>query len=229
MGLGKMVQQPVMQEAQAERAAARTVENLEREAMPHARALYGAALKLTRSPADAEDLVQETMLKAFRAVAQFEPGTNCKAWLFRILHNTFINKYRRRVKEREILEGREKVAAQYFMVRPEGHKATLDPERAITDRAMSDEVVHALADVPVDFRTVVVLSDVEGMSYKEIAAVVGIPVGTVMSRLHRGRKILQEQLFDYAVKEGVLKARDADSGALLDLEAYRNRRRRKSA
>jgi RNA polymerase sigma-70 factor, ECF subfamily len=198
----------------------------EQDALPHVHALYGAAMRLTRSPEDAEDLVQETFLKAYKAFDQFEPGTNCKAWLFRILTNTFINKYRRRVKEREILEGEQRPAAEHHLVHLPSKRPTLDPEGAMADRTLSDEVLVALEKVPVDFRTVVVLSDIEGFSYKEIADIVDIPVGTVMSRLFRGRRILQEQLFDYAVKEGILKPKQ-DGGETLDLDDYRKRRARK--
>jgi RNA polymerase sigma-70 factor (ECF subfamily) len=200
----------------------------EAEALPHVHALYGAAMRFTRSPDDASDLVQETFLKAFRAFDQFEPGTNCKAWLFRILTNTFINKYRRRVKEREILEGPDKSTAENQLIHLPSKRATLDPAGDVADRSLSDQVQQALEKVPVDFRTVVILSDIEGFSYKEIAEIVEIPVGTVMSRLFRGRRILQEQLFDYAVEEGVLKPkRDGGDGAPLSLDDYRARRARK--
>lgn len=199
----------------------------EAEAMPHARALYGAAMRLTRSPDDAADLVQETLLKAFRAFDQFETGTNCKAWLFRILTNAFINKYRRRVKEREILEGEHQQSAEDNLIHLPSKKSTLDPEGALVDRSLGDEVLKALEHVPVDFKTVVVLSDIEGFSYKEIAEICDIPVGTVMSRLFRGRRILQEQLFDYAVEQGVLRPTlDGGEGGPLVLEDYRKRRAR---
>ena len=200
----------------------------EQEAMPHARSLYGAAMRLTRSPDDAADLVQETFLKAFRAFDQFEPGTNCKAWLFRILTNAFINKYRRRVKEREILEGEHQQSAEENLVHLPSKKATLDPEGALMDKSLGDEVLAALEKVPVDFKTVVVLSDIEGFSYKEIADICQIPVGTVMSRLFRGRRILQEQLFSYAVVTGVLKPTlDGGETGPLQLDDYRKRRARK--
>lgn len=177
----------------------------EQEVMPHIHTLFGAALRLTRSASEAEDLVQETYLKAFRSFSQFEVGTNCKAWLFRILTNTFINKYRRKVKEREILDSE-------FRGAHDQQKEAIDPffkgnspENDLADRFLSDEVLKALERVPVDFRLVVVLSDIYGYSYKEIAKRVDIPIGTVMSRLFRGRRLLQDQLFDYAVKEGVIK------------------------
>lgn len=177
----------------------------EQEVLPHVHTLFGAAMRLTRSASEAEDLVQETYLKAFRSFEQFEMGTNCKAWLFRILTNTFINKYRRKVKEREILDtefrggdNNGQDTAEHF---GKGHT----PESDLADRFLSDEVLKALEKVPIDFRMVVVLSDIYGYSYKEIAKRVDIPIGTVMSRLFRGRRLLQEQLYDYAVKEGVIK------------------------
>jgi len=200
----------------------------EREAMPHLNALYAGALRLTRSESDAEDLVQETFMKAFRAFDQFEPGTNCKAWLFRIQTNTFINKYRRKVKEREILEGKERTAAEHYLVHPQSKGHTLDPENTLVDRFLSDEVLSALENVPTDFRVVVELSDIQGLAYKDIADAIGIPVGTVMSRLFRGRRILQEQLFDFAVESGVLRVNAADRDEPLSLEDFRKRRARKA-
>lgn len=196
----------------------------EREAMPHISALRGAAMRLTRQPGDAEDLVQETYLKAFKAFEQFEPGTNCKAWLFRILTNTFINKYRRRVKEREILDGNERTTAQHFLIHPPSKKASLDPENHVAERSFSDEILHALRKVPNEFRKIVILSDIQGLSYKEIADQVDIPVGTVMSRLFRGRRILQEALFDFAVESGVVRIPDgAPARGKNGLRALRDR------
>ena len=204
------------------------VRAFEDEALPHVNALYGMAMRYTRSPDDASDLVQETMLKAYKAFEQFEKGTNCKAWLFRIMTNTYINKYRRRVKERDILEGTQRLAAEHQIVHLPSKRATLDPENDIADKTLSDEVQAALAKVPEDFRSVVMLSDIEGFSYKEIADIVQIPVGTVMSRLFRGRRILQQQLFDYAVDAGVLHpARDGGESGPMTLDDYRARRARK--
>src|SRR5688572_3423140 len=202
--------------------------DFEREALPHSRALYGAAMRLVRSPDDAADLVQETFLKAYKAWDQFESGTNCKAWLFRILTNAFINRYRRKVKEREILEGPERQAAEHNLVHLPSKRPFLDPEGTLVDKSLGDEVLRALERVPVDFRTVVVLSDIEGFSYKEIADICEIPVGTVMSRLFRGRRILQEQLFEYAVEAGVLRPTiDGGETGPLSLDDYRKRRARK--
>jgi len=202
----------------------------DREALPHAGALYGAAMRLVRSPDDANDLVQETFFKAWRAFESFESGTNCKAWLFRILTNTFINKYRRKTKEKEILEGKERIAAEHEMVHLPSKRAFLDPEGALADATLADEVIDALEAVPADFRAVVILSDIEGFSYKDIADIVGIPVGTVMSRLFRGRRILQDRLFGYAIEAGVLRP-SLDAGkegktAPLSLADYRKRRAR---
>ncbi len=200
------------------------------EALPHSSALYGSAMRLTRSPADASDLVQETMMKAWRSFDTFEAGTNCKAWLFRILTNTFINKYRRRVKEKEILEGTHRLSVEHELVHLPGKRATLDPAGMIADAGLADEVLAALQEVPVDFRTAVILSDIEGFSYKEVADIVGIPVGTVMSRLFRGRRLLQDRLYGYAVETGVLHptldaAREGKSTPL-SLADYRQRRAR---
>ncbi len=194
----------------------------EQEVMPHIHTLFGAALRLTRSPCEAEDLVQETYLKAFRSFEQFEIGTNCKAWLFRILTNTFINKYRRKIKEKEILDAEFRMATNKFGDIFEGFGKGNSPESDLVDRFLSDEVLKALEKVPMDFRLVVVLSDVYGYSYKEIAQKVQIPIGTVMSRLFRGRRLLQDQLFDYAVKEGVLKLPQEQYGdGPIDLATYR--------
>lgn len=200
-----------------------------REALPHASALYGSALRLTRQPGEAEDLVQETFLKAYKAFDQFEPGTNCKAWLFRILTNTFINRYRRRNKERDILEGSGQVSAQDQLVHLPSKRASLEPENELSDRTLSDEVLAALAEVPRDFRAVVVWSDIHGLSYKEIAEREGVPVGTVMSRLFRGRRLLQDALFSFAVESGILRpSLDAEGASPLSLDDYRRRRARRA-
>ena len=159
----------------------------EREALPHVAALYGTALRLTRNAQSAQDLVQETTLRAYRFFHHYQRGTNCKAWLFRILHNTFITSYHKSRKERDMLL---RVGAEIDV-----HGAG---EPAASERGFSDVVVGALDALPTDFRMAVVLCDVEDLSYKEIAEVMDCPVGTVMSRLHRGRKLLQESLFAHA-------------------------------
>lgn len=170
----------------------------EAEAMPYLDDLYRVALRTTRRPADAEDLVQETLLRAYKAWDGFEAGSNCKAWLLRILMNTFITTYRRGRTARAFAErdARETSQALY------GGRAeeAADPARAHED-VLSDEVTHALAALPDAYRVVVVLSDVEGLKYREIADALAIPVGTVMSRLHRGRRQLEEALADHARKE----------------------------
>lgn len=193
-------------------------------------ALYGAALRLTRSPKDAEDLVQDTYLKAFRFFDTFEKGTNIKAWLFKILTNTFINKYRRKVKEREIAETPPEDIVLDRFLSTEQVRALQEPERDFFGRLLSDEVVEALEQVPVDFRMVVILADIQDFSYKEIAEIVGCPVGTVMSRLFRGRRILQNHLYHYAIKEGIIQPpKDEATGAPIDLETYRQRNKKASS
>jgi RNA polymerase sigma-70 factor (ECF subfamily) len=198
----------------------------EKLSMEHMDALYASALRLTRNPKDAEDLVQDTYLKAFRFFDSFEPGTNIKAWMFKILTNTFINKYRRKVKEKEMAEApAEDIMLDRFISTAQV-KAVQDPEGDFFDRLLSDEVVEALDQVPVDFRMVVILADIQDFSYKEIAEIVGCPVGTVMSRLFRGRRILQKHLYDYAVREGiVVPERDDETGEAIDLETYRQRKK----
>lgn len=198
----------------------------EKEVMPHGDALFGAALRLARSCSDAEDLVQETYLKAFRSFGQFQVGTNCKAWLFRILTNTFINKYRRRIKEKEILE-KEMYASRLFASTDwEEQQLEGSPEATLTNRFLSDEVLAALQKVPADFRRIVLLSDLHNFSYREVAQMVHIPIGTVMSRLFRGRRILQEHLFGYASQQGVIKPseQEAADDIPFSLALYRKRK-----
>jgi len=195
-------------------------------ALEHMDALYASALRLTRSPKDAEDLVQDTYLKAFRFFDSFEKGTNIKAWLFKILTNTFINKYRRKVKEKEMAEAPAEDVMLDRFVSSDQVRALQDPEGDFFGKLLSDEVVEALDKVPVDFRMVVILADVQDFSYKEIAEIVSCPVGTVMSRLFRGRRILQKHLYEYAIREGIIApAVDESSGAPIDLEEYRTRKK----
>lgn len=180
----------------------------QQEAMPHVDALYGAAMRYTRSRRDAEDLVQDTLLKAFVHFDKYKPGTNCKAWLFRILTNTFINRYRKKQRERVFLaddtEGRsldERAEAR--------EESELEPrfESRVeqVERLFGDEVSQALQELPIDFRMVVMLVDVHDFSYKECAEIVECPIGTVMSRLYRGRRMLRAQLAEYAVEEGYVR------------------------
>src|SRR2546422_2108462 len=174
-------------------------------AMPYMASLYTAALRMTRNPADAEDLVQETYLKAYRGFGGFEEGTNLKAWLYRILTNTFINTYRakkRRPDESDI----EDVEDLYLYRRLGGLEAAQvgrSAEEEVLEHITDAEVKEAIESLPEQFRMAVLLADVEGFAYKEIAEILDIPIGTVMSRLHRGRKLLQKRLWDYAVENGL--------------------------
>jgi RNA polymerase sigma-70 factor (ECF subfamily) len=175
------------------------------QAMEFMPALYSAALRMTRNPSDAEDLVQETYLKAFRSFVGFEQGTNLRAWLYRILTNTFINSYRskkRRPAETELDEGED----LHLYRRLGGLEAVLasrSAEDELMDWFTDVEVKNALEALPENFRIPVLLADVEGFSYKEIAEMLDIPIGTVMSRLHRGRKSLQKQLYGFALSRGL--------------------------
>ncbi len=168
--------------------------------------LYAAALRMTRNPADAEDLVQETYLKAYRAFDSFQEGTNLKAWLYRILTNTFINKYRakkRRPEETDLDD-----VDDFYLYRRLGGleeaRAGRSAEDELMDLLPEAEVKDALESLPENFRMAVLLADVEGFSYKEIADILDIPIGTVMSRLHRGRKGLQKRLYEYAAARGLV-------------------------
>ncbi|GEJ59304.1 sigma-70 family RNA polymerase sigma factor [Anaeromyxobacter diazotrophicus] len=191
-------------------------------AMKHVDPLYSAALRLTKNERDAEDLVQDTFLRAFRFFDKFERGTNIKAWLFKILTNTFINRYRRTVKERSIVEGSEREAVHERFISREASEYAANPEQFFFDRLLSDDVLRAVDSLPIDFRMVVILADLQEFSYKEIAEILDVPVGTVMSRLYRGRRLLQKALAGYAVVSGVLRA--AEGAEALDLEAFRRRR-----
>jgi RNA polymerase sigma-70 factor (ECF subfamily) len=180
----------------------------ETEALSFLDALYRTALRMTRSEAEAEDLVQETYIRAFRFRQQFTPGTNLKAWLFRILTNTFINQYRRKAARpdtTELDDVEESILYRHMRDVSPG-SASPDPEAELIDSTLSSEVKEALEALPEKFRTTLLL-DVEGFSYKEIAQVLDIPIGTVMSRLHRGRKFLQKRLYDVARDRGIVAAR----------------------
>ena len=176
------------------------------EATPFMDSLYAAAMRMTRNPADAEDLVQETYLKAYRGFGGFEEGTNLKAWLYRILTNTFINTYRSK-KRRPAESDLDDVEDLYLYRRLGGLEAAAagrSAEDELLDIYTDDEVKQALEELPEQFRMAVMLADVEGFSYKEIADILEIPIGTVMSRLHRGRKGLQKKLWEYAVARGLV-------------------------
>lgn len=188
---------------QEEDSAARAA-RFERDALQYLDQLYSAALRMTRNPADAEDLVQETFAKAFAAFHQYRPGTNLKAWLYRILTNTFINSYRK--KQREPQQSQAEDVEDWQIARAASHtsRGLRSAEVEALDRLPDSDVKRALAELPEDRRMVVYYADVEGFPYKEIAEIMGTPIGTVMSRLHRGRRQLRELLADYAAQRGLV-------------------------
>lgn len=195
----------VATETQAERVA-----RFERDAMPYLDQLYSAALRTTRNPADAEDLVQETFAKAFAAFHQYKPGTNLKAWLYRIMTNSYINGYRKR--QREPYFGAVDELEDWQLGGAESTTAmsSRSAEAEAIDRTPAGIVTEALNALPEDFRMVVYLADVEGFSYQEIADIVERPIGTVMSRLHRGRARLRQALGDYAREQGIGTEKEAE-------------------
>jgi RNA polymerase sigma-70 factor (ECF subfamily) len=175
----------------------------EEQAMPFIDQLYAAAMRMTRNPSDAQDLVQETFVKAFAAFSQFEQGTNLKAWLYRILTNTFINTYRK--KQREPYQGTIDDLEDWQLGGAESTTATSSrsAEAEAIDHLPDSAVKDALQAIPEDFRLAVYFADVEGFSYQEIAEIMKTPIGTVMSRLHRGRRLLREMLAGYAAERGL--------------------------
>src|ERR1700761_1136052 len=208
------------------------------EALTHLDAMYGVACKLTRNPTEAEDLVQDALVKAMRAREQFNAGTNLKAWLFRILTNTFINKYRRGGLERSVLDGPDADPLADGWVSASTMRQLRDPEMLALMPIVEGEIQVALDALPAEFRLAVVLCDVEEFSYEEIAQIMGCPIGTVMSRLHRGRKLLQRALYNHAIALGIVKGEDqvgsasddrgAPAGAAAktaSLAEYRSRKR----
>jgi len=176
----------------------------EREAMIHLDALMRTARRMTKTEADAEDLVQETMLKAYRFFDKFEEGTNCKAWLFKIMTNIFINNYRSQSKAPQSMAV-EDVDDSFLYGQLAKFPGSSDPEKEFFSKIFDDDVRAAIAGLPEDFRIVVVLSFLEGFSYQEIADITGLQIGTVKSRLHRGRKLLQKGLWEYALRNGYIK------------------------
>ncbi len=172
----------------------------EREALPHSDLLYNYALRMTNNAADADDLLQETFLKAFRFWDKYEKGTNIRAWLFRIMKNSYINRYRKESKEPETVDY-DDVQNIYTAVRSDAAESG-DLQDALEKNLLEDEVADAIASLPEEFRTVVILCDIEGLTYEEIADFIDCPLGTVRSRLHRGRKLLRGKLLEYARNKG---------------------------
>ena len=180
--------------------------NFEQDALQYNRQLYSAAMRMTRNPSDAEDLVQETYLKAYRAYHTFTEGTNLKAWLDRILTNTFINKYRKDSRRpNEVDLG---TVEDLYLYRRIGSEASAEASRTTEERVLDglveSDIKEAVEDLPETFRMPVLLADLEGFSYKEIAEILDIPIGTVMSRLHRGRKAMQKRLWEFAKERGLV-------------------------
>lgn len=204
----------------------------ERESLTHLAALLAVATRLTRNPTEAEDLVQDTFVKAMRAQHQFEPGTNMRAWLLRILTNTFINRFRRGGLERTVLEGPDADPLADGWIGTATLEAMRDPEATALRPMLEAEIARALDELPEEFRIVVLLADVEELSYKEVSDVVGCPIGTVMSRLHRGRRMLKARLYEHARALGIVgpepvigqSAKPEAEATPIDLETYRSKK-----
>jgi RNA polymerase sigma-70 factor, ECF subfamily len=190
---------------QQDQASASDLESrFEAEALPLLQGLYSAANRLTRNAADAEDLVQETYLRAYRGFHQFQEGTNIKAWLYRILMNTFINSYRKKQRQPQTISD-EEVADWYLYSKMSESGLEPSAETEVIESLPDEDVQEALSSIPEQFRIAVLLADVEGFSYKEIAEITGVPIGTVMSRLHRGRKALEKRLWDVVRERGLVR------------------------
>ncbi|UCD16799.1 MAG: sigma-70 family RNA polymerase sigma factor [Candidatus Zixiibacteriota bacterium] len=179
-------------------------ETFEAEALIHADSLHRTALRMTKNENDADDLVQETLMKAYRFWDKFEEGSNCRAWLFKIMTNIFINNYRAKSRAPQVVDLQD-VDDDFLFGQLSALGPSENPEQHFFAKVFDDDVKMAIEELPEDFRLVVVLSFLEGFSYQEIANIAGLQIGTVKSRLHRGRKLLQKALWDYAVKNGFIK------------------------
>ena len=200
----------------------------EKACISHLDALYAGALKLTRSATEAEELVQDTYVKAFRFAHKFEWGTNLKAWLFRIQSNTFINDYRHRGHERRYVERAATESIYDEVLDTEARAFASDPEKHAFNTFLRTELERAIDELPDDFRQVVVLADLQGFSYKEVAEILGCPIGTVMSRLHRARRMLQRELIDFAVDAGLNTSNEEKSTKkenLANIEEFRSKKK----
>ena len=176
----------------------------EKEALPHMDALYRTALRMTKNVGDAEDLVQEALVKAYRFWDKFETGSNCRAWLFKIMTNVFINEYRSKSRS-PMSVNVDDIDDNYLYGQLAANSDGDNPEKELFAKMLDDDVKKAIDELPEDFRIVVVLSFIEGFSYQEIAEIADLQLGTVKSRLHRGRKLLQKELLEYAIKKGIIK------------------------
>ena len=204
------------------------VDTFAEETLSHLDGMYAVACRLTRNPTEAEDLVQDSLVKAMRAREQYAAGTNLKAWLYRILTNTFINKYRRGGLERALFDGPDADPLADGWVSASTMRQLRDPEQIALMPIVESEVRAALDALPAEFKLAVVLCDVEEFSYEEIAEIMGCPIGTVMSRLHRGRKLLQRSLYSHALAMGIVKGEDSvgsNPSAPADIAAYRAKKR----
>jgi RNA polymerase sigma-70 factor (ECF subfamily) len=197
-------------------------------AMPHVHSLYNFALRFTRKPEEAEDLSQDTLLRAYRFFDKYEPGTNIRAWLFKIMRNLFINKYRKNQREPEALDygGAESSLEMLVQNEAPSFASGKNPEEVLVAGAVDTEVEGALAELPEEYRMVFLLSTMEELSYKEIALALSIPIGTVMSRLHRARRLMQKTLMDYAVERGLVDLPASDSGEVVNLSSFKGNRRK---
>jgi RNA polymerase sigma-70 factor (ECF subfamily) len=207
------------------------VGDFEESALEHLDVLYGAAMRLTRDANEAQDLVQDALVRAYRFQHHFEAGTNLKAWLLRILTNTFINHYRRHARERRVLDTEEGTPVGDGVMSRAAMRGLTDATSVAQE---GDEILSALDNLPEDYRLMIVLADIEELSYKEIAETVAVPIGTVMSRLHRARKMMQKQLIEQAVQMGIIAPKvDAQSDGVedeasiapaIDMQSYRQRK-----